>query len=161
MDCKNTDILDIYAYFSRLTDVFLFGRAGAAGGSALPPTAVRAYAIRPYSPAPTIRVSLLPRRRAIRSNDCTIPRDAKRRAEPPSRKGTHYVNRKDHHGGMVQSFPLLSLSRRPHRKDVCVCQNLHRRPFSHNCVPPLTGARENGMGRFYRAFAPTGALRRG
>ena len=89
-----------------------------------------------------------PRRRAFRSNNfglkpTTIPRDAKRQAEPPSRQGTH----------SHQNYFRFNPSRRLVEPRIrFAANNEHPRlnPLPRRDFPAHAS-------RFYRAFAPAGA----
>ena len=112
-----------------------------------------------------------PRRRAFRSNNfglrpTTIPRDAKRQAEPPSRRGTHShqnYSRFNPSRRLVEPFIRFAASNLQPRLNV-----LPRRDFpAHAPLPGVAALPSScpcrGSSRkiivyyFYQALAPTGA----
>ena len=132
----------------------------------------RAYRIRPYTPAsPSHLPPPAPSGYPFQCFFCQEVSAKTSNNEPPQQ----LVGQRILCNKAKKTFPLLSLSRCPHRNGVCVCQNLHRRPFSPHRVPPLTGARGkpdghlstelsplpgrggNRMGTLYQAVAPAGA----
>ncbi len=102
-----------------------------------------------------------PRRRAFRSNDfglkpTTIPRDAKRQAEPPSRQGTHSHQNHFHFNPsriLVELNICFAASNAQPRLNV-----LPRRDFpAHVPLPGVAALVPRALTPGYRALAPAGA----
>ena len=102
-----------------------------------------------------------PRRRAFRSNNfglrpTTIPRDAKRQAEPPSRRGTHShqnYSRFNPSRRLVEPFIRFAASHLQPRLNV-----LPRRDFpAHATLPGVAALVPHTLTPGYQALAPTGA----
>ena len=107
------------------------------------------------------RHKMPPRRRAFRSNNfglrpTTIPRDAKRQAEPPSRQGTHsHQNhfRFNPSRGLDEPFIRFAASNLQLRLNV-----LPRRDFpAHAPLPGVAALVPHTLTPGYQALAPAGA----
>ncbi|MBQ4440859.1 MAG: hypothetical protein II899_01975, partial [Bacteroidales bacterium] len=107
------------------------------------------------------RHQMPPRRRAFRSNNfglrpTTIPRDAKRQAEPPSRQGTHsHQNhfRFNPSRGLDEPFIRFAASNLQLRLNV-----LPRRDFpAHAPLPGVAALVPHTLTPGYQALAPAGA----
>ena len=110
--------------------------------------------IRIHNPMP-------PRRRAFRSNDfglepTTIPRDAKRQAEPPSRQGTLFRQNHFHFNPsrkLVGHYSRYAANNTQPRLMV-----LLRRDFpAHHPFPGVAALVPRALTPGYRALAPNGA----
>ena len=122
------------------------------------------------------RHQMPPRRRAFRSNDfglepTTIPRDAKRQAEPPSRQGAH--SRQNHFHcnpsrRLVEHYSRFAANNAHPRLNIlprCDCRQravlphtaLLRRLYGVNKILSLRDcSRKSIVYYFYRALAPDG-----
>ena len=107
------------------------------------------------------RHKMPPRRRAFRSNDfglkpTTIPRDAKRQAEPPSRQGTHsHQNhfRFNPSRRLVEPHTRFAASNAQPRLNV-----IPRRDFpAHAPLPGVAALVPRALTPGYQALAPNGA----
>ena len=102
-----------------------------------------------------------PRRRAFRSNDfglkpTTIPRDAKRQAEPPSRQGTHSHQNHFHFNpsrGLVEPCIRFTASNAQPRLNVLPRRDLP----AHASLPGVAALVPRALTPGYRALAPAGA----
>ena len=109
----------------------------------------------PTPPAPTTCLTLLPRRRAIRSN-VFLP--ARFRWDEPRPAPTTDCTTIPSTSSGKKTFPLLSLSRRPHRNGVLILSEPPPQTLPPHRVAPLTGRCRIVATTRFRAFAPDGAL---
>ena len=104
-----------------------------------------------------------PRRRAFRSNDfglepTTIPRDAKRQAEPLSRQGTHFHQNHFHCNPsrrLVEPRIRFAASNLQPRLNVLPRRDCH---YAHAPIPGVAALVPHALTPGYRARAPNGAV---